>query len=164
MPTARPCSIADALSVVGEKYALLVLREVFLGVLRFDAIVRNTGAPRDVLAARLRRLVEAGVLEKVAYTDRPRRHEYRPTAAGRELQPVLQLLMRWGDRHLADVPPMVLEHECGADLEPVVVCRSCGGETDARTLTARIHAPGWTVAGASRSGVDAPAGGHDGSG
>ncbi|HXP13722.1 MAG TPA: helix-turn-helix domain-containing protein, partial [Actinomycetes bacterium] len=90
---ARPCSIADTLGVIGEKYSLLVLREIFFGVRRFDAITRNIGAPRDVLAARLRHLVEAGVLEKVPYNERPPRFDYRLTAAGRELRPVLLMLM-----------------------------------------------------------------------
>ena len=68
-----------------REYSLLVLREIFFGVRRFDAIARNIGAPRDVLAARLRHLVEAGVLEKVPYSERPPRFDYRLTAAGREL-------------------------------------------------------------------------------
>ncbi|MGP9017515.1 winged helix-turn-helix transcriptional regulator [Streptomyces sp. BR1] len=144
----RPCSIADALGVVGEKYALLVLREVFFGVHRFDAIARNVGAPRDILTARLRRLVDAGVLEKVLYHDRPARYEYRATAAGQELRPVLLMLMRWGDRHLADVPPVVWEHSCGVDLDPQIVCRACGGEVHRRDLTLRIQVPGWSAEGA----------------
>ncbi|MEU5432887.1 helix-turn-helix domain-containing protein [Streptomyces sp. NPDC020719] len=144
---ARPCSIADALGVVGEKYALLVLREVFLGVHRFDAIARNVGAPRDILTARLRRLVDAGVLEKVLYHDRPARYEYRATQAGQELRPVLLMLMRWGDRHLADVPPLVWRHSCGADLDPEIVCRSCGEEVHRRDLTSRFQVPGWTEGG-----------------
>ncbi|HEU5109830.1 MAG TPA: helix-turn-helix domain-containing protein [Micromonosporaceae bacterium] len=124
--TARDCSIAAALGVVGEKYSLLVLREVFFGVHRFDAIARNTGAPRDVLAARLRKLVEARVLEARPYSLHPPRQEYHATAAGEELRPVLLLLMKWGDRHVADVPPVVFSHDCGADLDPVLACRACG--------------------------------------
>ncbi|MEU9292689.1 helix-turn-helix domain-containing protein [Streptomyces sp. NPDC048266] len=144
----RPCSIADTLTLVGEKYALLVLREVSLGVCRFDRIARNTGAPRDILTARLKRLVEAGILEKVPYSERPRRFEYRATAAGEELQPVLVTLMAWGDRHLnADARPVVLEHHCGEVLSPRVVCAHCGGEADRETLTAHVRAPGWTTSG-----------------
>jgi DNA-binding HxlR family transcriptional regulator len=100
-PQRRASGIADAVSVVGDKCALLVLWETLSGVQRFDAIVRNTGVPRDVLAARLRKLVGAGVLEKVPYQERPLRYEYRPTQVGRDLQPVLVLLGQWGDRHLA---------------------------------------------------------------
>ncbi|MFC9843041.1 winged helix-turn-helix transcriptional regulator [Streptomyces sp. NPDC060223] len=149
MKDARPCSIAATLALVGEKYSLLVLREVALGATRFDQLVRNIGAPRDVLTARLKRLVDAGVLEKVEYSDRPKRYEYRATAAGLELQPVLLTLMAWGDRHLQEdgFRPMVLEHTCGNELVPQVVCRECGKEVEHGDLTAHPQAPGWTVAG-----------------
>jgi DNA-binding HxlR family transcriptional regulator len=147
-PQPRPCSIADALGVVGDKYALLVLRETLFGVHRFDAIARNTGAPRDILTARLRKLVEAGVLEKVLYQDRPVRYEYRPTRAGRELQPVLLMLKEWGDKHLAETPPLVWEHDCGADLvEPQVCCRACGEELRRGSVTPHYRAPGWSLTG-----------------
>lgn len=146
---ARPCSIADTLALVGEKYSLLVLREVCLGNGRFDRLVRNTGAPRDVLATRLRRLVDAGVLTKRVYSERPQRFEYLPTRAGLELEPVLLTLMAWGDRHLRgdDERPMVVAHACGGELAPVVTCRACGDPVRHEDLTARPQAPGWTVAG-----------------
>ncbi|MBL1082991.1 helix-turn-helix transcriptional regulator [Streptomyces actinomycinicus] len=147
----RPCSIADALSLVGEKYSLLVLREVCLGNGRFDQLVRNIGAPRDILATRLRRLVEAGILTKRLYSERPQRFEYRPTQAGLELEPVLWTLKEWGDRHLRggiDLP-MALEHECGSELVPVVTCRACGDPVRHGELTAHPQAPGWTVSGPS---------------
>ncbi|MEV7007881.1 helix-turn-helix domain-containing protein [Streptosporangium sp. NPDC051022] len=147
MTTRRQCSVADALGVVGEKHSLLVLREVFFGVRRFDAMVRNIGAPRDILAARLRHLVEAGVLEKVPYSERPPRFEYHLTDAGQDLRPVLLALMKWGDRYLADRPPIVWEHSCGADLDPVIVCRACGQEPAAGSLTPHFRDPGWTLAG-----------------
>ncbi|MET9343988.1 helix-turn-helix domain-containing protein [Nonomuraea sp. NPDC003804] len=147
MAEARPCSIADALAIVGEKYSLLVLREVFFGVRRFEAMVRNIGAPRDILAARLRRLVEAGVLEKVAYSRRPLRHEYRPTAAGLELQGVLHLLRQWGDRHLTGTPPVVFDHACGAPLEAVVTCASCGRPVEPGSQTAHFQVEGWGMGG-----------------
>ncbi|MFI9275652.1 winged helix-turn-helix transcriptional regulator [Kitasatospora sp. NPDC052896] len=145
--TARPCSIADTLAVVGDKYALLVLREVFFGVHRFDAIARNVGAPRDILAARLRKLVDAGVLEKVLYQERPARYEYRATAAGQELRPVLLLLKEWGDRHLAEVAPVVWEHDCGADLDPVLCCRACGRRVHRADVAPRFQVPGWSATG-----------------
>nr|WP_246315188.1 helix-turn-helix domain-containing protein [Kineococcus aurantiacus] len=123
----RVCSIARTLELVGEKWALLAVREVFYGVHRFDRIVANTGAPRDVMTTRLRRLTEAGVLVRVPYSQRPPRSEYRLTEAGRDLLPVLLSLMRWGDEHLAaDGPPVVWGHACGHDLVPSTVCRSCG--------------------------------------
>lgn len=149
MKDARPCSIADTLALVGEKYSLLVLREVSLGATRFDQLVRNIGAPRDVLTARLKRLVEAGVLEKVEYSERPKRYEYRPTRAGLELEPVLLTLMAWGDRHLQDggFRPMVLEHTCGHELVPQVVCGQCGEVVAHDHLTAHPQTPGWTATG-----------------
>jgi DNA-binding HxlR family transcriptional regulator len=134
--TPRTCSIARTLELIGEKWALLVLREVFLGVRRFDAIQRNTGAPRDILSARLHKLVAGGLLERQQYQQRPARFEYRLTQPGRELLPVLLTLMQWGDRHLADGdPPLTYRHSCGADLEPVLVCGSCGDPVARRDLT-----------------------------
>ncbi|MGW0760841.1 winged helix-turn-helix transcriptional regulator [Streptomyces sp. NPDC002814] len=146
---ARPCSIADTLALVGEKYSLLVLREVCLGNGRFDQLVRNIGAPRDILATRLRRLVDAGILTKQAYSERPQRFEYRPTQAGLELEPVLITLMAWGDRHLRedDDRPMVIEHICGNELVPVVTCSACAGAVHHEDLTAHPQTPGWTVSG-----------------
>ncbi|MEU6593831.1 helix-turn-helix domain-containing protein [Streptomyces sp. NPDC046881] len=145
----RPCSIADALAVVGEKYSLLVLREVCLGNGRFDQLVRNTGAPRDILSARLRRLVEAGILTKRLYSERPQRFEYRPTQAGLELEPVLMTLKEWGDRHLRKGVglPMAVEHACGHELVPVVTCQACGDPVRHEDLTARPQAPGWGLTG-----------------
>ena len=104
------------------------MREVFLGNRRFDEMVRRTGAPRDTLAARLRTLVGAGILERRQYSEHPARYEYRLTEAGLDLYPVIAALMRWGDRHLAgdDGPPLVLEHHCGHQLVPQLVCESCG--------------------------------------
>ncbi|MFI9804144.1 winged helix-turn-helix transcriptional regulator [Streptomyces sp. NPDC052301] len=145
----RPCSIADALALVGEKYSLLVLREVCLGNGRFDQLVRNIGAPRDVLSSRLRRLVDAGILTKRVYSERPQRFEYRATQAGLDLEPVLWTLKEWGDRHLRDGVdlPMVVEHRCGNELVPVVTCRACGDAVHHGDLTAHPQAPGWTLTG-----------------
>jgi DNA-binding HxlR family transcriptional regulator len=123
----RVCSIARTLDIVGEKWALLAVREVFLGNRRFDEMVRRTGAPRDTLAARLRTLVGAGILERRQYSQHPARYEYCLTAAGRDLYPVILSLMRWGDRYLAgaDGPPLVLQHRCGHRLVPQLVCEAC---------------------------------------
>jgi len=124
----RTCSIARTLDLVGEKWALLAVREVFLGDRRFDEMVRRTGTPRDTLAARLRTLVAAGILERRQYLEHPARFEYHLTDAGRDLYPVILTLMRWGDQHLAgdDGPPLVLEHRCGHRLQTQVVCQACG--------------------------------------
>ena len=134
--TPRTCSIARTLELVGERWALLALREVFLGVRRFDAIQRNTGAPRDVLSARLHKLLAVGLLERRQYQERPARFEYRLTEAGRDLLPVLLTLMDWGDKHLANgEPPLVYRHRCGDDFRPVVVCETCGEPVTRRDLT-----------------------------
>jgi DNA-binding HxlR family transcriptional regulator len=95
----RPCPIAAALELVGERWALLVVREIALGNTRFGDIVRGTGAPRDRIAARLKTLEAAGVVERSAYQQRPERFEYRLTASGRDLLPVLDALIDWGLAH-----------------------------------------------------------------
>lgn len=98
----RPCPIAAALEVVGERWALLVVRELALGANRFGDIVRGTGAPRDRIAARLKSLEQAGVVTRVPYQEHPRRDEYRLTASGRALLPVLDALLAWGKDHAVD--------------------------------------------------------------
>ena len=140
----RPCSIADTLGVIGEKYSLLVLREIFFGVRRFDAIARNIGAPATCLPPGCATWSRPACWRRSLYNERPPRFDYRLTAAGRELRPVLLMLMDWGDRHLADHPPVVFQHTCGADLQPVVVCRACGHE-GSRSLTPRFTDPRWTT-------------------
>jgi DNA-binding HxlR family transcriptional regulator len=133
----RTCSVARTLEVVGEKWALLVIREVFLGTRRFEEMVLNIGAPRDTLAARLRTLVAHGILAKRRYSERPPRDEYVLTQAGRDLYPVILSLMQWGDRHLPldSGPPMLLEHSCGHRLEHQWDCAHCGKQIDPREVT-----------------------------
>ena len=132
----RACSIARTLDIVGEKWALLAVREAFLGNRTFDEMVRRTGAPRDTLAARLRTLVGAGILERRQYCEHPARFEYHLTAAGRDLYPVIVTLMRWGDQYLAgdDGPPLVLQHRCGHQVQAEVVCQACGERLEARDV------------------------------
>lgn len=127
----RACPAAAALSVVGEKWALLTIRELFYGNHRFDQIVRNTGAPRDRLAARLRALTAAGVVERRMYQERPQRFEYHLTAAGRDLRPVLLTLLQWGKDWTSPTwrqdgaPEPGFIHSCGDQLRPEVVCQAC---------------------------------------
>ena len=104
-PGPRACSIAASLAVIGEKWSLLVVRELSLGVHRFDAIQRNTGAPRDILTSRLRRLESEGVVEKRLYQLHPPRYEYRLTEAGDELRPILLSLAEWGARWTDESTP-----------------------------------------------------------
>ena len=98
----RACPIAASLEVVGERWSLLVVREVALGARRFNAIVAGTGAPRDRIAARLTRLVEAGILERRPYQSGPDRFDYHLTAAGLALVPVLDGLLQWGRAYAVD--------------------------------------------------------------
>jgi DNA-binding HxlR family transcriptional regulator len=95
----RPCPIAAALELVGERWALLVVREIALGANHFGAIVRGTGAPRDRIAARLKALESAGVVVRSLYQNSPPRHEYRLTPSGEALIPVLDALLEWGKVH-----------------------------------------------------------------
>jgi DNA-binding HxlR family transcriptional regulator len=132
----RVCSVARTLDVVGEKWALLAVREVFLGNRRFDEMVRRTGAPRDTLAARLRTLVEKGIMERRRYSEHPARYEYFLTPAGMDLYPVIISLLHWGDRYLAgeDGPPLVLEHHGDHRLAPALGCEVCGETIDPRQV------------------------------
>ena len=126
-PAPRLCSIASALTILGEKWSLLVVRELALNVHRFDQIQRNTGAPRDILTSRLRRLEAEGVLEKRQYQERPVRYDYHLTPAGDELRPILLSLAQWGDRWTSQSGSTWV-HTCGAEVELVHTCEACGGE------------------------------------
>jgi DNA-binding HxlR family transcriptional regulator len=112
------CSIARALEVVGERWTLLIVRDVFLGLRRFDQLQESLGIARNVLTDRLNRLVEEGILERVRYSERPERFEYRLTAKGRELNIALSALRQWGDKHLTEQPPRLLRRK--SDRKPVV--------------------------------------------
>lgn len=118
------CSIARALAVVGERWTLLVLREVLLGRRRFEEIRRNTGVASNILADRLETLVAHGVLERRGA------HEYVPTQKGSDLTPVLVTLMAWGDRHETPAghgaPRVPVHAGCGHDADPVLTCSHCG--------------------------------------
>jgi DNA-binding HxlR family transcriptional regulator len=123
------CSIARALSVVGDRWTLLLLREAFLGAKRFEEYRANTGAARHLVADRLNLLVGHAVLERVQYSDRPARFEYTLTAKGDGLYPVILSLLAWGDRWLADERgrSLTVVHEpCGASVTPQLRCPSCG--------------------------------------
>jgi DNA-binding HxlR family transcriptional regulator len=121
------CNIAAALSIVGEKWTFLVLREAFNGVRRFDDMQRRTAAPRQILSNRLTRLVAEGILRKVPYREagqRPR-SEYRLTEKGIELFPVIAALLAWGDKHASwpAGPAVVLTHrDCGAHVGLKLAC------------------------------------------
>jgi DNA-binding HxlR family transcriptional regulator len=113
------CSIARTLEVVGDRWTLLIIRDLALGLSRFDQLLTSLGVASNVLTDRLRRLVAEGILERVRYSERPERFEYRLTGKGRELGLALLALMQWGDRHLSDKPPRVARRR--SDHAPVSV-------------------------------------------
>jgi len=123
------CSIARTLELVGEKWTLLVLREAFYGLRRFEDLQSAIGCARNVLSARLQKLVEGGILERHPYRDagQRERHEYRLTAKGLELLPVLVALMQWGDRWASDPtgPAVEVRHrDCDAEVDVTLTCRA----------------------------------------
>ncbi len=135
------CSVARTLSVIGDRWTLLILRDVFLGLRRFEDFQRDLGTTRHRLAARLGKLVDDGILARVQYQERPRRFEYRLTEKGIDLYPVVVALLRWGDRWMAgpDGPPIELVHKnCGRHVMPALTCPACNEEVNARTMTARL--------------------------
>ena len=130
------CSIARALDTIGDRWSLLILRDAFYGVRRFDDFREDLGVARNILTDRLQKLVAHGVLDRVQYDDRPPRFEYRLTDKGRDLLPVVLTMMQWGNKwtHEAD-PPVTLTHTtCGHQAEPVVTCSHCGEELLRREL------------------------------
>ena len=147
---ARDCSVAAALDVIGDRWSLLAVRELFLGVSRFNLMVANTGAPRDVLTTRLRKLEELGVVERQEYSARPPRYDYVLTEAGRDLAPVLSALRRWGDEHLADRPPVQFVHTCGHPYIAEPHCQACGETVERGTLHFARDADGHRIDGLPR--------------
>ena len=134
------CSVARSLSVVGDRWTLLILREAFLRTRRFEAFQSNLGITRHRLAERLRKLVAHGVLERVRYQETPARYEYKLTEKGRDLYPVIVSLLRWGDRWMpGDAGPFLeLVHRgCGHQITPTLVCPDCHGQVTARDTIAR---------------------------
>jgi DNA-binding HxlR family transcriptional regulator len=133
--TPRACSVANALEVVGDRWSLLVVRELFFKAHRFNEIAANTGAPRDILTTRLRKLEEVGVLERREYSTSPPRYEYHLTEVGRALSPVIQALRQWGDDFVTEgPPPAVFEHDCGHPFVAVLTCQACGAAADRGSL------------------------------
>jgi DNA-binding HxlR family transcriptional regulator len=121
------CSMARALDVIGDPWTPLVLRDLYLGLTRFDDLATDLGIARNLLARRLDHLVEHGVVERRPYQDHPPRYDYRLTASGRELVPILMALTAWGDRWVGPAagPPIRFRHACGKVVEPVVSCPGC---------------------------------------
>ncbi|MEO5938932.1 MAG: helix-turn-helix domain-containing protein [Sphingomonas sp.] len=139
---AEDCSLARALAVVGDRWTLLILREAFLKVRRFEEFQSRLGIARRVLTERLAGLVTDGVLDRVTYQERPKRDEYRLTQKGLDLYPVILSLVHWGDAHYADHrgPPVLHQHvECGHDFKSVLTCSVCATPVVAKNVVARAR-------------------------
>ena len=129
------CSVARTLSVIGDRWTLLIVRDAFLGVRKFEQFQSDLGLTRHLLTDRLRKLVEHGVLDRVAYQEKPTRYEYRLTEKGIDLYPILLSIVRWGDNWMADKdgPPMLYVHRgCGHVAMPTLHCPDCGEPVTAR--------------------------------
>jgi DNA-binding HxlR family transcriptional regulator len=128
---ARVCSVTDALAVVGDRYSLLVIREIAYGCRRFTELLEKIGCSRDVLTTRLRTLEGVGIIERRLYSARPPRYEYDLTESGSELRPIVLALKEWGDLHLnRGREPVIFAHGCGAEFHARTVCAECGREAD----------------------------------
>jgi DNA-binding HxlR family transcriptional regulator len=136
----QSCSIAGALEVVGERWSLLIVRDILLGLRRFDELQSHLGIARNVLQTRLTRLQEEGVIERVPYQQRPLRHEYMLTEKGLDLWPIIVSLMKWGDRYAPPEggPAVVIEHRgCGGAVDEHRICEKCGERLRARDAVGR---------------------------
>lgn len=142
----QQCSVAAALAVVGERWTLLIMREVLGGHRRFEEIRRSTGVAPNILSDRLATLVEHGLLRRIAVDGEVDVFEYRPTRKGVDVNPVLLTLMAWGDRYAApDGPPRIPVHAaCGHDAEPRLHCSHCGDPLEAPDTELRLG-PGAAV-------------------
>ena len=139
--SAENCSIARTLQVVGERWSLLILREAFYGNCRFEQFQQRIGLARNLLATRLATLVEHGILDRQSYQEpgQRARPEYRLTAKGKELYPILVALLDWGDRHVADPegPAITLHHrDCGAPVHAQISCDAGHDHLTPRDVTA----------------------------
>ncbi len=130
------CSVARSIEIIGERWTMLILRDAFYGIRRFDDFQNSLGIARNILTSRLNGLVEAGIMRKVPYQEHPVRHEYRVTEKGRELVPVITTLLAWGDKWESEDAPIALIHEdCHLATRAKVVCVHCSEELTAFNLS-----------------------------
>ena len=152
----QPCSVSRTLSVIGDRWTLLILRDCFLRVRRFDDFQGRLGVARPILADRLQKLIDNGVLAKVAYQQNPPRHEYRLTQKGLDLYPVVMAIVHWGDVHMSGDTGRPLLHRhlaCGGRFDPVMTCSECGEALDPRQVQVD---PGPGAADSSHMPIDHP--------
>jgi len=134
------CSLSRTLAVIGDRWTLLILRDAFLRVRRFEDFEKSLKIARRVLAERLALLVDEGILAKAAYQEKPVRYEYRLTEKGLDLYPAILSLVHWGDKHYATKkgPPVLHKHlTCGHDFRSVLTCSECHAPVTAREVAAR---------------------------
>lgn len=146
------CSIARTLSVVGDRWTMLIIRDVFLGIRRFEGIQQDLRLTPHRLSDRLRKLVHAGVLRRVAYEKRPPRFEYRLTERGIDLYPLIVAMIEWGDRWMAGrngVPVELVHRPCGHSIKPQFICPDCKSKIEPHDMSAR---PGPALKGRNISG------------
>lgn len=123
------CSVARTVAVIGDRWSLLILRDCFLRVRRFEEFQSRLGITRHLLADRLKKLVRYGVLRRTPYQESPKRFEYILTQRGLDLYPVLMSIVHWGDAHMSDErgrPLLHMHKSCGHDFDPVMICSECG--------------------------------------
>ncbi|MDR3466349.1 MAG: helix-turn-helix domain-containing protein [Xanthobacteraceae bacterium] len=145
------CSLARGLELIGDWWSPLIIRDLFLGLSRFDELVEDLGISRNLLTRRLKSLAANGIVERTAYQQKPARYAYRLTEAGRDLVPAILALTAWGDRWARprEGSPILFVHTtCGHRFEPRVTCSACTEPVTAETVTA-IAGPG----GAARPGT-----------
>lgn len=153
------CSVARSSAVLGDRWSILILSDLFLGVRRFDDFHKRLGLSRTVLASRLKLLGEHDVLKRCIYQEKPERYEYRLTRKGRDLFPVISALVSWGDKYyfVDSSPPIVRKHlECGHDIQPVLACPECHQEIEARSMEARIRKANGTDPDVERGPISYP--------
>ncbi len=134
------CSVARAIEIFGDAWMLMILRETFLGNRRFDDLQRQTGASPHSLSQRLKRLERIGVLRRESYSEHPPRHEYRLTAMGRDIWPVIVSMKAWGDKWLGEGPPSIEIRHKGCDhvVMPEMACPACHAPMTAQDAQAII--------------------------
>ena len=142
----QACEIARSLELIGERWTLLIVRDIFRGLRRFDDMQESLGIARNVLANRLDRMVEEGILEKRRYQERPPRYEYFLTEKGIDLWPVLVSLIKWGDKHeplrFDGLPPVTIRHkDCGGEIDDHFTCEKCGERVWARQAYVERRVP-----------------------